>query len=248
MIGMLLKRDRSLFKESFYNASSIIPVNTVIDLNADPQGIIEEKIKFGFSTFKIKTGRKSFNDDLAIIKEIRTRFGYDINLRLDANGNWTPENAGQHLIALEPYKIEYVEEPCRGIENLIKLSFTSPIPVAADESIKSIADAERIVKDSPIQFIIIKPMILGAFFGTVDLISLADSHRKNIIISSAFETALGKSLLVFLASITGHSYAHGLDTAGFLADGLFNDPYPVINGAINFSPDNYPPKFERSGL
>lgn len=248
MIGMLLKRDRSLFLESFYNASSIIPVNTVIDLNTEVLGEIEEKMKFGFSTFKIKLGLKNFEDDLAAVKEIRSRFGFEINLRLDVNGKWSPEEAERNLISLEPLKIEYVEEPCGGIDNIIKLAKSSPVPVAVDESLKSITDAERIIKESSVQFIIVKPMIIGAFFGTADLISLANSCGKNVIISSAFETPLGKSLLVFLASLTGHSYAHGLDTAVLLSGGIFEDPYPVVNGAIHFSPDNYPPQFERGRL
>jgi O-succinylbenzoate synthase len=82
-------------------------------------------------------------------------------------------------------------------------------------------------------------MVLGAFFGTLDLIALARERNKNIIISSAFETPLGKSLLVLLAAASGSKRAHGLDTADFFANPFFKDPYPVGKGVIHFKPQVY---------
>jgi len=116
------------------------------------------------------------------------------------------------------------------------------VPIAVDESIKTIADAEQIINNSSINYLVIKPMVLGAFFGTLDLISLARNKDKNIIISSAFETPIGKSLLVLLAAAAGSNLAHGLDTVDFFENLHFEDSYPVENGSIHFIPQNYPPK------
>lgn len=91
-------------------------------------------------------------------------------------------------------------------------------------------------------------MVSGGFFETLEIITRGALKDKNIIISSSFETPLGKSLLVLLASLTHHSYAHGLDTADLLEEGPQADPYKVEAGKIFFSPAGYPPQFNYGEL
>jgi o-succinylbenzoate synthase len=248
MTSMLLKRDRTLFKELFAGTNPFINVNAVIGLDDNALDTIKNKIKIGYATFKIKVGRNNFDDDLNLIKKIRAEAGDTIKIRLDANGKWNPSEAKLNLDKLSPYNIEYIEEPCRGIENLIALSKISPLPVAIDESLRNTEEACKIINETDISFLIIKPMILGGFFKTSELIAESALKNKNIIISSSFETPLGKSLLVLLASLTHHSYAHGLDTIDFFDNNLPVDPYKVEAGKINFDINTYPPQFEYNKL
>ena len=58
-----------------------------------------------------------------------------------------------------------------------------------------------------------------------------------------FESSIGKSALVFLASLVNSSSAHGLAPGTYLNNDIVNDPFPIMKGKINFIPQMYPPKF-----
>jgi O-succinylbenzoate synthase len=243
VISMLLKKDPSLLQEILSVAKSVINVNAVIGIENNAIEAIRHKVEKGYITFKIKVGRNDFKDDLNLVKIIRAEFGKELKIRLDANGKWSLEEAKSNLEKLSHYNIEYIEEPCSGIENLIALSTFAPLPVAIDESLKNLSDAYGIIEETKISFLIIKPMISGGFFETLEIIARGALKEKNIIISSSFETPLGKSLLVLLSSLTHHSYAHGLDTANLFEEEVHADPYKVEAGKIFFSPAGYPPQF-----
>jgi len=245
MLGLLIKRDRSISEKLFLKTKTQIDVNAVVGLGCDGNVIsqIENKMLEGFSTFKIKAGRNNFTDDLNLIKGIRRRFGGAIKIRLDANGKWDFEKARCNIEMLEIFDIEYIEEPCGGIENLIALSEISSIPVAIDESLVSMQFAFDVMEQSSIPFIIIKPMIRGALIENIELIRQAAILDRNIIISSSFETALGISQLAFLSSLTHHSYAHGLDTIDYFSEYFFADKNRAKKGIIDFSPLSYPKDF-----
>lgn len=240
MFGLMIRRDKFIFEKLFLKIKNGIKTNAVIGLENDATvfGMMDRKICEGYSTFKIKVGRNSFTDDLNLVKGIRSKFSNDLIIRLDANGKWNIEEAKRNLDKLSLFNIEYIEEPCKGIENLISLSRNSSIPIAVDESMNSINDASGILEESNLSAIIIKPMILGAFLEIIDIIKQAAVYDKNIIISSAFETTLGKDLLLFLSSLTHHCLAHGPDTQEYFSDYFFEDRSKAKNGIIEFSPSS----------
>jgi o-succinylbenzoate synthase len=225
----------SLFDD--YNIQKEINVNAVLPFGATDEIIatIESKINLGYHTFKIKVGRKNFADDLYVLKSIREKFQNKIKIRIDANCAWTFNQAVDYLNPLTEFNIEYIEQPVRDIDELIRLSKLSSIPIAVDESINSFQDAESILNNSPIDFLVIKPSIIGGIRETARIIKLANAVNKKIIISSAFESAIGKRMLVMLASVTNHNYAHGLDTMEYFSNQIIDDSFSVANGKINFS-------------
>lgn len=248
VFSSLLKRDHSLLAKLSLRFQSEISVNAVIGLGSNSFSKIQGKVNSGYTTIKIKMGRDNFEDDLNLIKDIRLKLGENIKIRLDVNGKWSFEEARFHLDMLKPYNIEYIEEPCKGVENLVTLAGDSPVPVAIDESLQDINNAYSILESSPVLFLIIKPMITGGFSAVSELISQAALYNKNIIISSSFETPVGKNLLVFLASTVHHAYAHGLDTSGLFTGEITADPYEVIKGKIFFTSTSFPPSINMREL
>jgi o-succinylbenzoate synthase len=220
-----------------YNIQKQINVNAVLPFGAtdDIIAMIESKINLGYRTFKIKVGRNNFADDLYVLKSIREKFQNKIKIRIDANCAWTFDQAVNYLTQLTEFNIEYIEQPVKNIDELIRLSKLSSIPIAVDESINSFQDAESILNNSPIDFLVIKPSIIGGIRETARIIKLANAVNKKIIISSAFESAIGKRMLVMLASVTNHNYTHGLDTLEYFSTQINDDSFPVVNGKINFS-------------
>lgn len=250
MLGLAMQRDKNFLRNNFSAGKKTIPVNAVIGLDK-PENVfakVTDKYKTGFRTFKIKVGRENFSDDYEIIKLIRKKYYSGVSIRLDANGKWDIDNAVDNLAKLSEFDIEYIEEPCGNLNCLIKLAERSSIPIAVDESLKTYENVEEVLKSGKVKFLIIKPMILGGIINAVRLIKLSEEHGKKIIISSSFETPVGKSALVFLSTLISHNHAHGLDTAGMFEKLSIVDPFPIQNSNVVFDPDSYPPHFDTGQL
>lgn len=96
----------------------------------------------GFSTFKLKLG---VGDDLGRVRAVRSALGSGVRIRVDVNGTWDLETAKRMLAELEPLDIELAEQPVATLDEAAELVDATSIPIAADESVESAADAERAV-------------------------------------------------------------------------------------------------------
>ena len=101
----------------------------------------------GFPVMKVKLGDGG-PQDVARIEAIRETVGYDIKIRIDANQGWKVKEAIETLKALDPFDIQYCEEPISRYEypRLKKVRKESPIPIMADESIYDHHDAEKLIE------------------------------------------------------------------------------------------------------
>jgi o-succinylbenzoate synthase len=186
----------------------------------------------GFRTLKIKIGRKNFEDDFEIIRNVKDETGKNIKLRLDANGKWNTNEAVSCLKQLEQFDIEYIEQPVSSIDNFVEISNGTSIPLAVDESLRSYADALFIIKNNLASVLILKPMMLGGLTTTMKIIDEAERKDLKIVITSSFETSIGRSIAVFAAGILKKQTAHGLAVADYFKDTIVNDPFPVNGGII----------------
>jgi o-succinylbenzoate synthase len=101
--------------------------------------------KAGFGTFKLKVGA---GEDIAQVEAVRAALGTEAKIRLDANASWSLEEATRILAAVEPLGIELVEQPVETIAEATELAWRTPIPLAGDESIVTLADAEESVREN----------------------------------------------------------------------------------------------------
>lgn len=250
LISLMMKRCPSFVGNNFENLKTEISVNAVIGFENTKTILdnIEKKIKLGFNTIKIKVGREYFEDDYNLIENIRNKFGNQIVIRLDANGKWNKKNCHDYLKHLSTFDIQYIEDPVTDIDTICELATDSPIPIAVDEPAKTYEDVRKIIFTSQIEFIILKPMVLGGIISSIRLIKEAGIRDKKIIISSAFESAVGWNALVFIAANTNHSFAHGLDTLDFFVKDICEDGFRIKDGKIFFNPNNFPPQYDFSKL
>lgn len=214
-----------------------IPINAVIgmfDAN-ETISIIEDKLSEGYETFKIKIGRENFNEDINIIKKIREKFKDKIIIRLDANGFYCLNVAIEVLQELENYNIEYIEQPISDVFSFPAIKESSSILIAADDSIKNINDATNIINNRLSDLIILKPLWIGGIINSIKIIMLAKEKNIDCIISSVFESNIGKRANVFVSSLLKNNYACGLSTNDFFSNNIEEDFYPIKNGFIEFS-------------
>lgn len=123
-------------------ASGTVPVNMTL-----PAGPLEELARdaaagatAGFGCFKVKVG---FGDDVERVVAVRDAIGPESLIRLDANGAWSAAQAIERLDRLRGMGIDLVEQPCATLEELAEVRFASGVPIAADESVRSLEDIRR---------------------------------------------------------------------------------------------------------
>jgi len=189
----------------------------------------------GFTTLKIKAGRSNFEEDFSVIKLIRETFGENIKLRLDSNGNWNLDEAIINLKALEQFDIEYAEQPVINLSDYINLKKETNIPLAPDESIRSVKDAKEFIKSGVVSYVILKPMMIGGLLPTLEIIKLASAENITPVITSSFESAVGKINAVIAAASVKANVAHGLGVADHFINTITNDPFPIKSGKIILS-------------
>lgn len=192
-------------------------------------------IEKGFTTIKLKIGRSNFEEDLSVIKLIRETFGENIKLRIDSNGNWNLEEAIINLRALEQFDIEYAEQPVNNLSDYIKLKKKTNIPLAPDESIRSMKDAKEFIKSGAVSYLILKPMMIGGMLPTLEIIKQALTENIIPVITSSFESAVGKTNAVIAAATVKAIVAHGLGVADHFINTITNDPFPIKSGKIILS-------------
>lgn len=190
-------------------------------------------VKKGFKTLKVKTGRKDFEEDLSVIKKIRDSVDSEILLRIDSNAAWNKDEAAEYLKKLEPFNIQYAEQPVKNLDDFIFLKDKTSIPLAADESIRRFEDAEKAVITKSVDFIILKPMMLGGIVPTLKIADLGKENGIKPIVTSSFEGVIGRIGAVNAAALVNNNLAHGLATTDYFAEVNIPDPFPIVEGRIN---------------
>lgn len=201
----------------------------------------------GFPAVKLKVGNRELEDDIARVRALREAVGSEIAIRLDANGAWSPSEALQALHSLMPFDIEYVEEPLANFSSsnnhatfaepanlaaLADIAARSPIPIAADESISSVADLSRLPKLG-IPVAVVKPAVLGNLCELFAASQMLLDEGVKVVVSSALDTSIGIACAAHFAAALGLSHTPcGLATAHWLADDLA-EPLKIADGHIS---------------
>ena len=235
----LISRDQITSLNEILNAKSkkIINVNAVIGILSAEETILKAKelIEMGYKTLKLKVGRNDFGDDINCLEALRKSIVHNIKIRLDVNGKWNLSEAISNLNRLNNLNIEYIEQPVSTLQEFLELSPKTNLPLAADESIRSLKSAYDFISQKAASVLILKPMLLGGIIPTLKIIEFAQQNKIKTVITTSFESCLGKSFAVLAASFTKGEWAHGLSTENLFEKDLFPDPYPVKNGQIVLS-------------
>jgi L-Ala-D/L-Glu epimerase len=189
-------------------------------------------VKEGFKTIKIKTGKDNFEDDFAAISSIRKAVGDEIKLRIDSNGKWSVEESVKYLNRLQEFSLEYAEQPVNSIEEFKELKNRTSVLLAADESIRDFESAKKFIYEKAIDFLILKPMMLGGLLPTLEFIELAEKNNVVSVMTSSFESAIGRTNAIIAAATVKPDIAHGLAASQYYKVDIAEDNYPVKNGTI----------------
>ena len=143
----------------------------------------------GFKVVKVKLG-ESPEADIERMRTIRQVVGPDIRIRTDANQGWTPNEAVRALRGLDQFKIEFCEQPVlySDWEGMSFVRQHVEIPIMADESVHSPADAIEAVRRDAVDMINIKLMKSGGILGAVRIAHIADGADMKCMLGCMSET------------------------------------------------------------
>lgn len=192
-------------------------------------------IKEGFKAIKLKVGRASIKDEIQLIQTLNAKMEGKAILRLDANQKWDINKAVMVGHEIGCAAVEYIEEPFANPSHYETFFMKTTIPIALDESLvpKSIIEVKSL---SSVDFLILKPTILGGFIKTWQMMGEAQKFGLNCVISSSFETSLGILALANLAACQRIVHPCGLDTLKWFQNDILKQPLSIENGIINLRP------------
>lgn len=223
---------------SFINttpSSETVPLNGLLTGSEDD--ILRQStllVNQGYRAIKLKIGRQSLEEDIALVYRVHARLGGKATLRLDANRAWTLEQALTFGKAVEALEIEYVEEPLQDSDELPELAKHWRHPVALDESLVE-PEPETCERFGGLKAIILKPTLLGGFTRALAWSKWAEANSVMPVVSSSFETDLGLTMLGHFAAQNAPNIPCGLDTSDWFKENLLQRSLPVSHGCMHLS-------------
>ena len=222
-----------LFDTPFARGEEGIRINGLVWMGRYDEMLarLEQKMNAGYRCVKLKIGAIDFESELELVRHIRQAFGKDrIELRVDANGGFTPDEAPARLEQLARYDIHSIEQPIRQHQwaRMAELCASTPIPIALDEELIGVnmtqMKQDLLDRIRP-QYIILKPSLHGGMHGTREWIDMAGARGIGSWITSALESNVG---LNAVAQLAAHIYGPDIHMPQGLGTGqLFTDNIPM---------------------
>ena len=224
-----------LFDSPFGRGEEGITINGLVWMGTYEEMLarLEEKLQAGFHCVKLKIGAIDFFKELNLIKRIRDVYTKEqVELRVDANGGFLPENAMSQLEALAKYDIHSIEQPIKQHQwpKMAQLCRETPLPIALDEELIGVnvrSMKQALLDTVRPQYIILKPSLHGGIYGCNEWIELANQRGIGSWITSALESNIGLNAIAhYAAKVYGSNVKmpQGLGTGQLFTD---NIPMPL---------------------
>jgi o-succinylbenzoate synthase len=225
---------------------SEVEVNAIIPaVDADVAAALtrEAVLERGCRTIKVKVGSADLADDEARVASIRHALDASLGrgrgaIRVDANGAWDVRRGSIALRRLGAYDLEYVEQPCRTVEELRELRGLVDVPFAVDETIRTSTDPESVRVREYADVAVLKAAPLG---GVAALLKVAEAVDVPVVVSGSLDSSVGLDVaLAAAAALDDLPLACGLGTGALLAADVVVEPRVPHGGVLDVgrtSPD-----------
>ena len=182
-----------------------------------------------FGTLKVKVG---VDDDMQRLEAVRKAAGDRVEIRVDANGAWTPSEAVLALKRLRAYGISAVEQPvpASDLEGMLRVRHETGVTVIADESLVTLNDAASLIRMEACDAFNIRVSKCGGL--------LASNHIAQVGLDAGIQVQVGAqvgetSLLSaagrhLAAHLPGVEYVEGSFGTHLLSEDI--SPEPVMFG------------------
>lgn len=190
---------------------------------------VENAVKKGFDTVKIKLGTQSVEDETWLLEKLFHQYNETkIKYRLDANQAWNLKQAEKFVNSLNHFgaeKIDYLEEPLSSpsLNQLETIQTQADFALAIDESLKRFS-SDQIIENKIIRQVVLKPALIGGCTKTLDLYQKFQAADIHTTITSLLESAVGIAANLQLACAIDNNISHGLLSGDFFKHDLCEPP------------------------
>ena len=233
----------ALWNTPFSRGEAGIPINGLIWMSDYSNMLkqIETKLSAGFRCVKLKIGAIGFEEELALLHYIRNHFpAKELELRVDANGAFSPEEAPEKLNRLAELDIHSIEQPIRAgqWEAMAQLIAQTALPVALDEEligVHSLEEKRKLLAVIHPRYIILKPSLHGGFCGCDEWIDEAGKLGIDWWMTSALESNIGLNAIAQRCATFNNPLPQGLGTGQLFTDNV-NLPLFVRKDCLWYEP------------
>jgi o-succinylbenzoate synthase len=232
----------SIFPSQFIKGKAGIPINGLVWMGdkAFMKEQITQKLKEGFSCIKLKIGAIDFASEIELLKSIRKEFSAsDIELRVDANGAFSPSKALDKLNRLSDFDLHSIEQPIKQgqWQEMAALCEITPLPIALDEELIGVFSEEKkkqLLNTIKPQYIILKPTLVGGYMGSNEWIQISEKREIGWWITSALESNVGLNAISQYTFTKNSKLPQGLGTGSLYTNNI-TSPLNVRNGTIYYN-------------
>lgn len=236
---------RMLFEDNeFALGERDIAINGLVWMGTAPEMAkqVDDLLAKDFKVIKLKIGGIDLAEEIGIIKYIRAKHpASEVEIRLDANGAFTPENALENLKLLAEYDIHSIEQPIAPGQHdaMAELIKNSPIDIALDEELIGIGEYEEkeaFLKKLRPQYIILKPSLLGGFGACEEWIEIADDLHILGWVTSALESNIALNAIAQWVVDLDLTRPQGLGTGSIYKNNI-KSPLVTEEGFLRYDID-----------
>jgi L-Ala-D/L-Glu epimerase len=208
-----------------------VTCNATLSAGAPPEvaADAERWAERGFESFKLKLGA---GDDLAQVAAVRSALGPNVHLRVDANASWRPDDAIEILRRLEPLGIEVAEQPVARLRQMAAVAEATPIPIAADESVTSRADARKAVRARACSLATVKLAKVGGIGAAAGIAAELPVYLSSALDGPVGIAAAGHAALALYREHPDPGLAHGLATQLLFSETIATRECEIGDGAL----------------
>lgn len=222
----------NLFPSPFSQKDEGIEINGLVWMGtkAEMKTRIREKLDEGFRCIKLKIGAINFDDEIELLRSIRSEYSpEEIELRVDANGAFSPEEALEKLKRLSDFNLHSIEQPIRQKQwdEMARICENTPLDIALDEEligITSKSEMQKMLETVRPQAIVIKPGLVGGLDITEEWINSAEKSGAYWWITSALESNIGLNAIAQFTAMYQPVLPQGLGTGQLYTN---NIPSPL---------------------
>lgn len=209
-----------LYDNAFSRGETGITINGLVWMGSFEEMMerMEEKLALGFRCIKLKIGAIDWEREISLIRALRERYPREVvEIRVDANGGFTPDVAMERLRELSLYGIHSIEQPIRQGQwaEMARLCRETPVPIALDEELIGVNDPQQKIELLDAirpQYIILKPSLHGGIAGSEEWIRLAEARGIGHWATSALESNVGLNAIAQWCGEAEQKMPSGLGT------------------------------------
>jgi muconate cycloisomerase len=187
----------------------------------------------GMNTMRVKLGN-SIPEDVRIIQRMREILGDGVRLRVDYNQAYTPAEAVRAIKVIEPFGIDFAEQPVRATDYVGMAHVQSKVdtPLMAHEGCFSLQDIVTLSELGAIGVVGINSERPGGVTNALRAITYAEQRGMGAVIHNQ-TLGIASAMQIHIAAAKHHSIGHATELFGhvMLEDDLIVEPIDYRGGA-----------------